>query len=829
MKSCTPHGTSARARRRGHSVRPRWAVASGVTLCGALAVSSTFAQEAATAPRPAASAAAATVLNDVVVTSRRRAERLQDVPLSITAITSKQLEDAGARNLLDIAKLTPGLTVNTSGGEANVNITIRGLADLSGGGNDPNVAVFVDGIYQANRSAISLGLLDLERVEVVKGPVSALYGRNAYAGAINYVTRKPLDTFEASITSGLATSGGFTAKGSIGGPIKEGVLAYRITVGHDESSGTYKDEVNGMSAGGFRKNDGALTLRFTPTRELSFVGSIYYGEDFFGPPAAAYLDNNCGPINKTGVNAPVNGGAGAYTQYCGELNPSQHPVEVAPIKTSAGQSANNRKVLAETLRAAYDFGPVEASALFGYNHVIDRRYADFTGHRDGIPFVTAPNPPGTIVNLRELFGGDSNNSDRSVELRLATNQKQALRGSVGVYYFDASSEATTLIGADGSGLPAGKSLPAGSTGSLFLTPDGRASTSNYTLTHFTDRIVSPFGSVEYDILPALTAQGELRHTKEKKSYDIIRNAFIANTDHPYGAAGTGSVDYSFNNYRGSLRYKLAPDAMVYASVANGTKAGGINQRATTVAELAFGPETSKTFEVGSKFSFLERRVQLGVAIYRQTSNNVQISGPSDDPKNTGLVTKNLASTKSTGIDLDFAVVPVHGVTVSGGIGYSDPKITAGSYDFSNAASCLTIASCAGRVTTVQTLQGPRQVVDLNGLQSPLASKVTFALGTQYDGALTSQLNWFGRVDFRYESKRYTAPIGYNYIGTRKVVNLNAGIIAEKVKFTAYISNLTNNKTPDAASPNGLINGGVTPWVEYLPQQRVYGFLATYDF
>ena len=398
-----------------------------------------------------------------------------------------------------------------------------------------------------------------------------------------------------------------------------------------------------------------------------------------------------------------------------------------------------------------------------------------------------------------------------------------------MYWFNATSTATTLIGADGSGLPAGTTLPAGSSGRLFLTSDGSFSTSNFTLTNFTDKIISPFAAIEYDVIPELTLQCEARNTRETKSYDIARNAFIANTDHPFGAAGTGSVDYRFSNYRGSARYKLDTDSMLYASVANGTKAGGINQRATTVAELKFDPETSTTAEVGAKASFLDRKVQVGFALYQQKSKDVQISGPSDDPKNVGLVTKNLASTSSTGFDFDFAVIPLRGLTLNGGLGYSDPKITSGSYDFSNAANCLTIPSCAPRVTTVQTLQGPKQVVDLSGQQSPRASKVTFSAGAQYDGALTGTLNWFSRVDFRYESKQYTAPIGFNFIGARKVVNLNAGLIGEGFKITAFVRNLTNDKTPDAATPNGLINGGVTPWVAYLPAQRTYGLTATYDF
>ena len=835
MRSRLQHGKLAR--RRAAYSRVRWGIASSVTLCGAFAAVPANAQTAAAAPdaaasaaaRPATAAAAATSLESVTVTARKRTERLQDVPLAITAITAKTLEDAGVTNILDIAKLTPGLTINSAGAESGVNITIRGLADLSGGAGDPNVAVFIDGVYQANRSAISLGLLDLERVEVIKGPVSALYGRNAYAGVINYVTKKPLDQFEASVTGGIASSGGRLAKASIGGPIQPGVLAFRLTVGHDESDGTFKDSVNGLRAGGYKKNDGLMTVAITPSKELSIIGSAYYGDDFFNNPPLAYLDNNCGTISKTGVNASVNGGAGAFTTYCGELNVKQHPVEVASINPNAGIAGNNRRVLANTLRATYDFGPVDGTALIGYNRVKQQRFADFTGHRDGIPFITAPNPPGTIYKLKEYFGGDNNNSDKSLELRVASKQNQPLRWAVGTYSFVGNSTSTTLIGADGSSLPPGVTLPAGSTGSLFLTPDGSFSKTNFTLVNGTDRIFSPFGSLEYDLLPSLTGLIEARNTREHKSQDIVRNAFVANTVHPFGPAGTVESDFNFSNYRASARYKLNPDAMLYASVADGTKSGGFNQRATIPSEIAFDPEKNTTIEVGAKSSFFDRKLQLGLAVFHVKTRDMQISGPSDDPKNVGLVTKNFAKATSTGFDFDFAAIPLRGLTLTGGVGYANPKLSQGTYDFSNVANCLVIPTCAPRVITIQTPQGARQVVDLDGLQSPRASKVTFSLGAQYDGRLTDALGWFSRVDYRYESKQFSAPVSFNYWGARNLVNLSTGVIGDKFKVTAYVRNLTNSTTPDAATPNGLINGGVTPWAAYLPTGRVYGLNATYDF
>ena len=701
---------------------------------------------------------------------------------------------------------------------------------MSGGAGDPNVAVFIDGVYQANRSAISLGMIDIERVEVIKGPVSALYGRNAYAGVLNYVTKKPYDYLEGNVTAGLSKYGGRMLKGSIGGPIQPGVLALRLTVAHDESEGSYQDAVNGLRAGGYKKDDAIVTATLTPNKETSFAGSVYYGHDFFNNPPLTYLDNNCGPINKTGVNINVIGpGVGAYSTLCGQINPTQRPVEVARLSPNTGAAGNDRDVFAGTLRGSYDFGFMDGTAILGYNKITQQRFADFTGHRDGIPFITAPNPPGTIVNLKEYFGGDNNNSDKSFEVRLATKQNQALRGAAGAYWFVADSSSTTLIGADGSPLPAGTTLPAGSTGSLFLTPNGSFSTTNFTLTNFTDRIFSPFASVEYDLLPELTGLFEVRNTRETKSYDILRNAFIANTVRPFGAAGTGSVDFNFSNYRASARYKLSGDAMAYASLADGTKAGGINQRATTVAELQFKPETNTTLEFGTKGTFWGRKLSLGVALFYVKAKDVQISGPSDDPTNVGLVTKNLATVNTKGIDLDFALVPVTGLTITGGIGFSDPKLGSGTYDFSNAATCLTIASCASRVTTVNSPQGVKTVIDLNGYQAPRASKLTASLGVQYDGNISPSMGWFGRVDYRHESKQYTAPTQFNYFGARNVVNLNAGLKMTNYRITAYVRNATNDKIPDAATPNGLINGGVTPWVAYLPAQRTVGVTGSFAF
>ena len=759
-------------------------------------------------------------LDSVYVTARKTQERAQDVPLTLSTVTGQTLENTSSTNIRDIFNLTPGVTATTNGAERNVVITIRAIPDLSGGANDPDVAVFVDGVYQQNRSAISIGLLDLLRVEVIKGPVSALYGRNAFAGVINYVTTPPQNTFEAAAGVTFGDYGLRGTKVSIGGPLAGPELLGRLVFAHEEFAGNYRDAVNGLHAGGYRKNDILGTVTVKPLPQLAITGSFYYGDDFFDVTPASYLTNNCGVRSTAAVSL------GQFSQYCGKIDPNQNQVEIAQANQSAGQTGNQRRVYANSLKFAYDLNIADFTTLFGYDKVTDVGYQDFTFHRNGIPFASSN---GKIYNAKELFGSNTNDEDGSVELRLSSKQNQPIRGSAGFYYFNSRSTATTLIGVDNSSLPAGvTTLPYfGVPAYQFATPDGSFSQSNFTLTNFTDRVRSPFLSGEVDLLPQLTLLAEGRYTKEDKGYDIVRNAFIPNTVHPYGAAGNGIVDFGFKNYRTSLRYKFTPDAMIYVSLADGTKAGGINQRAAFLDELSFAPETNVTYEFGGKAALLDNRVQVGASLFSVVARNLQVSGPSVHPQNTGTVTTNVGRVKSQGVDFDIAFVPVRGVTLTAGAEYVDPRFSQGVYDFSDAPTCATIASCASRVVTIQTPQGPRSVVSLAGLQAPHTSRVSASFAAQYNGQINDVWTYFARADVRYETKQYqeSSGVSYNYIDSKRVVNLNAGIGTDRYKFQAFIKNLTNNETPETVTPNSLLNGGATPYVAYLPQRRTFGLNA----
>ena len=829
--------------------RSRWLLASGVALGGVVAPHCATAQQAdtsaqrpedATAPGAAASAPtgpAGTALGNsqvsnlqsVVVTARKKREKLSEVPLSITAVTAQTLQDAGSRNLQDVANLTTGLTISAAGAEAQLVPTIRGLTNLNGGSGDPNVAVFLDGIYLANNSAISLGLVAVERVEVVKGPVSALYGRNAFAGAINYISKKPPDTFGGEVEVGVANAGGRTAKATIGGAIVPQMFNWLVSVGYDKSDGTWKDSNSGARAGGYKKQDGLFSFTMNPTKQLSIEGTYYYGDDRFDDVPLGNAVNNCGSKTgpATGAGAdPVN--PNAFKQFCGSFN--YQPVQVPTINPAAGVTGNQRRAQSDRLRVGYDFDGFDASLLYGNNDVKQRRYNDFTGSNIGIPYLLTN---GSILYSNEQFGNVLNNSDDQLELRFSSHLNQPVRWSFGYNYYKANSDAQTLVGIDGSQLPPGTSfapvigLPVQS---LWVTSNGSYGPGLGRATQV-DTVHSPFASAEWDIVPALTASGEVRHTKEDKSQTVFSTTSNLN---PVNVAGngtnTGFKSYGFNNYRTALRYKLSDDAMVYASIANGTKAGGFNSRATIAADLSFDPERNKSYEAGTKLSFLEHRLEVGFAAFHIDTQGIQISGPAADPTNPGLVTKNFGGTRSNGFELDLAAVPVKGLKLNAGLGFADSKFKSDAIDFTVAkADCDNIPVCASREVTVAAPSGNKFGVALGGLRVPRSSRYTGTLGAQYNGVLTDRWGYLARVDYRYESSREIQNANYATIPSRNLLNMRVALEDDKYRLTFFVNNVTNNTTPEGVAQNTRLNDFTGPYAGALPAKRTFGVIGNVIF
>ncbi len=228
-------------------------------------------------------------MEEVVVTTRKRAENLQDVPIAVSALTAEQISRQGIVDLTGVTKLDPSVLFDTSFGNQDTRITIRGLSNTRG---RSNVAFLVDGIDVTTENSISAGsgllankrlLNDVERIELVKGPQSALYGRAAFSGAISYITKEPGDELEGNLRLDVGDYGRRQIDASVGGPLIDDVLGVRVTGVYWNEDGYYQNSTSGTDVGAGDGFGTALTSVFTPNDTFKVKARVEYSEDEFSP------------------------------------------------------------------------------------------------------------------------------------------------------------------------------------------------------------------------------------------------------------------------------------------------------------------------------------------------------------------------------------------------------------------------------------------------------------------------------------------------------------------------------------------------------------------
>ncbi len=237
-------------------------------------------------------------VGNIVVTTRKREESLQDVPLSVSAFGAIQIQQRGIQDISDVAKLTAGIEFDEGYGAQDTRVTIRGLSQTRG---RPNAALLIDGIDFTGEALSTVGgsfsfnrrLLDTERIEVVKGPQSALYGRSAFGGAVQFITRTPsMDEFEVEGGFDISTKDDYEFNVSAGGPVVEDILALRLNALYWDEDGYYDSSLTGETVGG---GDGwglAGTVLFEPTESISAKVRIAYSEDEYEVAAQARVPAN---------------------------------------------------------------------------------------------------------------------------------------------------------------------------------------------------------------------------------------------------------------------------------------------------------------------------------------------------------------------------------------------------------------------------------------------------------------------------------------------------------------------------------------------------------
>ncbi len=525
----------------------------------------------------ACQAARAQAIEEIVVTARRQGEeKLMETPLAITAFDANAIESRGISNLQDVANLTPGLSFFNPLGEVLPTPVIRGVVpqDIFG---ENAAAVFIDGVYVSGREGLNFSQLDIERIEVLKGPQSSAYGRNAFSGAINYVTKVPSDVFEAKVEGEVGNRGKQKIMGQVSGPIWGETLTGRVSLLYDDWDGSYDNTASWRDIGGYRYRSYQGKLRWRPADSLDVNWAIYHSNDEIDDFAVASLLANCEPKVLQTVDNVAASSQPRLQNWCGRLpkleelpdaldpatfDDTRYPGPL-PLAGSIRRDAlphiaetfgQKRDVTRSNLNISWEAGYGTLSSLTGYSYLREMEDQDFnhsTGY--GTPLVVCPStsnldPPACDVTQPwrripigvEDYEAGPRVEEWSQELRFTSPRDQRLRWQAGGYFyhsvtedhkqgllqnhtadplpdwFDISPTGGTAIGP--VALPTNLAIGSYIFGGSFYPFGGMDPLERFN-TKEQQKSWSLFGSLDYDITDQLKGRIELRHTVEHRWAD----------------------------------------------------------------------------------------------------------------------------------------------------------------------------------------------------------------------------------------------------------------------------------------------------------------------
>ncbi|MEQ8263341.1 TonB-dependent receptor [Pseudohaliea sp.] len=498
-------------------------------------------------------------LEEVLVTAQKREQRLQDVPMSLSAFTAKDIVESGMVGVQDLAQMTPGLVFAETIGRQTTVPVIRGIAPFGFG--DPTVVMMIDGYTNGfNRSGNNASLVDLERIEILRGPQPTLYGRNAIGGVINYISKKPGDEFRASFRGDAGTRGTYLAQGSVSGPLVEDVLAGGLALGYREFGGFMDNVVTGENDVNEEKDINArATLRFTPGDRLTVDLTADYNEadDAAGDPShvpPAFFPPD--PLSLIAV------GQGAF-----DFNDFDRTISQDVL------GGFDREESTIVLNASYDFGWAELTSITGTS-------SQETSIRTDVTRLPGPSPFG------EYFDVAIDNDSWSEELRLASTGDGALTWLVGAFYFE--NQRDRLLTFDGN----------------FTIQDTTGEVTNWAL----------FANVEYALSERWSVIAGLRYDEEERKEKDNFQALEADSKFEEWLPSL-SVSYkpseTMHYYATISRGYHAGGPNSFPSIAFG-------------APATYDPEYVTNYEVGAKGFLLDGKMSFEAALFYMDWEDQQI-------------------------------------------------------------------------------------------------------------------------------------------------------------------------------------------------------------
>ncbi|WP_331086077.1 TonB-dependent receptor [Phenylobacterium sp.] len=585
------------------------------------------------------------MLEEIIVQARRTTESVQEVPLTVNVISADALEAKGVTQLSNIGTVVPNLVwVDSGGGTLSNKVSLRGIySNANSQGFDPGVAIYLDDVYVGNQFGFNSALLDIDRIEVLKGPQGTLFGRNAAAGAITvHTTRPSTDEFSAVASGRVGNYDLREARLLLNAPLSKmaavkGSFIYRDRGGYQRNALDGRRDLNDEHFYG-----GRLQLLIEPSERFEALATLeYFKNDDHQNVLSCAAGAGALPCPNANVDAVLSDGLAADNN-----------------------STTQRTTWGATLKADWRPGAgLEMTSITAYRDIDVRQDQD--QDYSAVDFIRS----GFRVPKDWQF---------SQELRLATDQETRLRGVVGLFYFHEDRTTQLPLTFTQTALA---SIGVNAPRAFLQVTDSRLKTTSW----------AAFGQGQFDVLPTLTAELGFRYARDEKdfTYEQTENDILALIPPPLQAGlflvpfprSSASASFSKPTYTGSVTWRAAETVRAYVRYATGFKAGGF-QAATNSASynplVPFGPENSRQWEVGLKSELADGRVRFNAAAFRTSYDDTQVQ--LIDASTFQKVVGNLGSARARGLELELSAALAPGLTFDGNLGLQRARFVSGPFD-----------------------------------------------------------------------------------------------------------------------------------------------------
>ncbi len=595
-------------------------------------------------------------LGEIIVTARKRSENLQKVPVAVAVLSGADLESRSVHRFTDIAQSTPGLVIASSPADPNSPaVQLRGQKqDTIQIGTEPSVGIYLDGVYSGGSLGSNIGdLVDIDRVEVLKGPQGTLYGRNTTGGAVNIFTKMPTDQFEGQVSLGTGDYGRISANAVVNLPLAGDDAALRLVGTFAKHSGYANQKVlpganqpnvgqkdpNSQNTKGVR---GTLQLQPSDPLEIVVRGDYSRSRDNGSANHPIYINpGNAGLLTAAAIRIT---GRGAAT-----ITAADRAAALALLNTAVNsslldvyngfRSASRGSASGASATITYDLGPAALKSITGYRHGVSNRLIDGCGC--GIDLASFRQNSRLNVFSEELQLGGQAIDDR-------------LKYTIGLYY--------------------SKKTGSNREDTIVFSPLNLPTNPTVNAYKLNDRSYAAFTQATFALTSTVNVTGGLRYTDSKRK--LIANDFNAvacqlppaNLIKAPAVLLPGCRVSNFKkdtnlSYTAGLDWSPTEDALLYAKTSRGFQAGGVNIRPNLnpLSVATYKPEIVTDYEIGLKSQWFDRRLRFNIDYYhsklKDAQRNALVAPPPPAVGAGTTILTNAASAKIDGVEVELSATP----------------------------------------------------------------------------------------------------------------------------------------------------------------------------